>query len=108
MHAPYVTALMAVALGTAACSSVPDVVFLDTDSGGSSGSSGSSGTVPTPYSCPDKPPPIGEGVCCGTRLCLGCTQGHCERCSRAGCSGDDACCRGQGSNVDCRAPSTCL
>ncbi|MBX3263947.1 MAG: hypothetical protein KF782_30015 [Labilithrix sp.] len=115
MHLPRVLSAIALAASALACSSVPDVQYVELDAataatneddGGASG-----GTVPgTPYSCPDNPPPPGRGTCCGARLCLRCGAGQCGRCERADCDGDEVCCgRGQfGATVDCRRASTCM
>lgn len=98
-----------------ACSSVPDVVYADTDA--STAETGtSSGNDPETYSCPDNPPPQGRGVCCGSSLCLNCTANHCSWCEREDCERPEVCCArgssggggGGGPNgVDCRRPSSC-
>ncbi len=101
---------------TSACSSVPDVHYLDIDAGPPSSSSGggegdsSTGSPPfVEYSCPDKPPPAGSGTCCGTTtLCRNCsTANQCDKCARLGCSNDTPCCARNAGNVECRAQSEC-
>jgi hypothetical protein len=85
-----------------ACSSVPDVTYLDDDASTSGGPNSSAN-----YSCPDNPPPAGRGVCCGERLCLRCSESHCSRCEREACDGDEACCARTPGNVECRRQSLC-
>lgn len=110
---PVVVLVSALGVSALACSSVPDVAYVDldaapaddTDDGGVS-----SGGVPgTPYRCPDNPPPPSRGTCCGTRLCLRCSPAHCSRCERAICGDAEVCCgRGQfGGSFDCRRASAC-
>jgi hypothetical protein len=110
-----VVAVLAVLL--AACSSVPDVVFVEDDSGtppapddsGSSSGNVKDGQAPTPvYSCPGKPPPGGTGICCpDNRLCLGCVTAQCERCAIEACGGGTVCCARNTVIVDCKSASTC-
>lgn len=94
-----------------ACSSVPDVQYLDLESDagttGSSGSSGDSGTQGQRYSCPDNPPPAREGICCGGTVCLKCSESNCDRCGRSGCNRGEACCARNATNVVCREQSAC-
>lgn len=117
---------MALIASTAAfaCSSVPDVQFVDAGDGAASSSS-SSGSVDsgadagrdaavdgatTPdWSCPTKPPPATEGVCCGNRLCLKCTQSDCTKCEQAGCAGtlNAACCPKNPVQITCKAYTDC-
>jgi hypothetical protein len=112
-------------LTASACSSVPDVTFVEDDAGASSnpeaGSSGSTsgstggadggdaGPAKPKWSCPSSEPPAADGICCGNRLCLGCAPSDCGRCEQKGCAGtlDDLCCIGNGSAIDCRAWSAC-
>lgn len=115
--APMRNALIVVlAAALVGCSSVPDVIYVDDDAGADGSSSGGaeedSGTdeLPSQYRCPDAPPPTELGVCCGTRVCLKCTEANCDRCAKAACTGDDVCCAknaGQSMNVDCRRQSSC-
>jgi len=119
-------AALLIALGClVGCSSIPDVRFEDDagvssssgtssggtsggtdDAGGGSSSGASSGQNETNYDCPDKPPPDDVGICCGNRLCLGCSRSHCDRCER-NCSRNEVCCPTGGSqtNVSCRSSS---
>jgi hypothetical protein len=119
-----VTAIVASALALA-CSSVPDVHFVDGDAAASSSSgstdsgagdaakdaagAGDSGSGLPDWSCPSKPPPAGEGVCCGTRLCFKCTQADCGKCEQAGCAGtlSAACCPKNPVQMTCKAYPDC-
>lgn len=124
MRLPHVSM---VALAMLGCSSIPDVQFLDVDAGGTTSSGGvpdaGPDTVPdaaldagpdadprSRYRCPDDPPPDGRGICCGTSVCLRCTQAHCDKCGRAACGDGQACCpknAGQSMNVECRSQWSC-
>lgn len=95
--------------GLAGCSSVPDVTFADVDASMDAAVVAEAGPGPGPsgYSCPDRPPPAKEGICCGKHVCIGCTFLQCDRCERADCDDDEVCCaRGPGlggGNVSCNA-----
>lgn len=106
--------------GLAGCSSVPDVTYADSDASADSApaveDAGTPGPTPTPpteegYRCPDRPPPAGEGICCGTRLCLRCNVLQCSTCEREACKPDQVCCaRGVGlggGNMSCSAATAC-
>lgn len=97
-----------------ACSSVPDITFVDGGDGTSSSSSGDSGTEGGPslpdWSCPNKPPPANSGsVCCGNRLCIKCTASDCAKCEQEGCGGtlNAACCRKNPVQLQCKAYPDC-
>jgi len=111
-----VSGLGAVAL---ACSSIPDVQFLDLDDAGTGGGAKDSAADATDataspdarasYACPDDPPPAEQGLCCGARLCLGCGQGHCQKCERESCAQGQECCGSKvGNAVECLTPAACL
>lgn len=101
------------ALGVA-CSSVPDVTYVDDvpSDGGSEAGDGDGGAdaKPTPLSCPDNPPAVGAGVCCGKRLCLRCTSADCSPCETAGCFGTEAdvCCRKNPGQLLCLPATSCF
>jgi len=111
MRAPFaIAAVVGLLASVAGCSSVPDVAYLDVDGGSSSGSSGTrdGGASEDAYDCPGKPPPPERGICCDSRLCLGCKNpNQCGRCERADCDNGEVCCARNPANVDCRRPSDC-
>ena len=111
MRAAFAIVIVGCLGATIACSSVPDVQYLDVDGGGAASSSGSSEDSGTPqperYSCPDNPPPAGEGICCGAIVCLKCSESNCDRCARSGCANAQACCARNATNVVCREQSAC-
>lgn len=98
-----------------ACSSVPDIVFvdeIDADGSGTNGEMGSEageggGSAGVQLDagnvmCPDTPPPQGAGVCCGSRLCVRCKENQCDRCVNANCADAEICCRkGASNNISC-------
>lgn len=90
----------------AACSSVPDVVYRDGESEGGLDAREDQRDASRPqYACPDKPPPTGEGTCCGDKLCPNCKNtDDCQKCEGAGCRGDmaSACCRRNPPQTDCK------
>ncbi|MBX3203973.1 MAG: hypothetical protein KF764_02830 [Labilithrix sp.] len=123
MRAPHVVLVSVVPWLALACSSVPDVQYVDVEAGADGGASGASeagasgdggaseeGGADASVSCPDNPPPAGSGVCCGAQLCVRCSASHCSRCERASCDGDEVCCARNsfgGGNIDCRRASAC-
>lgn len=104
-----------------ACSSVPDVHFVDGGDGTSTSSSGDSGRTDSggdgggssgipDWSCPNKAPPAGSGsVCCGNRLCVKCSEADCAKCEQAGCTGtlNSVCCPKNPVQITCKAYSDC-
>jgi hypothetical protein len=100
------------AILASACSSVPDIRYSD-----QAGSTTSSGEPPPPPPPPPdwdcaagKPPPAGEGICCGTRICLRCAQDDCPRCDQSGCDGtvSAVCCKNKGNgNIQCKSHDGC-
>ncbi len=115
----------------AACASVPNVVFEDadgaagtitlpdgavistTDSGGGgmdsgSGKDSSTGPKDSGVNTIDGGNPCGAGageICCGTKVCHGCSAGDCAQCTGLGCAGTDVCCK-KGMNLTCHVPGT--
>jgi hypothetical protein len=106
-----------------ACSSIPDVQFVEPSSGDAQAPVGTSltgglgdGGADDPrdaavdaavYHCPDRPPPAAVGVCCDALLCLKCTASHCGRCKSADCDADQICCAKNSANVDCKKQQSC-
>lgn len=103
--------------GLAGCSSVPDVTYADVDGSvdavpvEDAGARDAAPPVTEGYRCPDRPPPSGEGICCGPRLCLRCNALQCNTCEREACKPDQVCCaRGVGlggGNMSCTAVTAC-
>ena len=116
-----------------ACASIPEVTFDDADGavahdgnasdpdgssgsadGSSSGGDGASNskdgsaTKDSGAGAVDSGNPCGAGngeICCGTKICHGCSASDCGMCASLGCTGTDVCCA-KGVNITCRAPGT--
>lgn len=107
-----------------ACSSVPDVEFVEGDAAVSDSGATSSGTVKPDGSAPagdaavdqaspstycanngkSNPPP--GGICCGAVACVGCSSSDCSNCdAKCGVRGP-ACCK-TGGSVRCAAVDQC-
>lgn len=101
-----------VTLVFAACSSVPDIYFVDGGGGGDSGAS--SGAVdaatdqggPPPPSCANGVGAPAGGICCGTIPCIGCDPSECNTCDAQCRVSTGACCK-RGQNIQCRPESSC-
>lgn len=99
--------------GAAACSSVPDVEFVDDDAGtrvdGATGSSsgrdanGADTAAPAALCAPGSTAAI-DGVCCGALPCFLCGAGDCGDCE-AKCRATTGACRKNGpNNMKCVDP----
>lgn len=110
--------VVAVAAFVGACSSVPEVTFVDDGIDGgrdaSSEAGGDGGRADggsSDWSCAPGglPPPSDVGVCCGARLCIKCTASDCAKCDQEGCGGtpSDVCCRRNAQQMQCKPLNAC-